>query len=164
MQVGAVLTKTPAGVAALGNRQSGLTPRQRSLLILVDGRRRVDELTKLGAGLGDVADLLVQLQAAGFVAEVDAEGSGSSNALGASPPAAAALATMSLEQARRRAAQQLTDLVGPTGEDLCIRIERARDPSQYLQAVRQAEAMIRTLRGPAAADAFHAAWVTLRVT
>lgn len=57
-----IYSKTDLGQSALKNRSHGLTPRQRSALIMFDGVRNVQDVFKATAGLGvsdeDVAHLL----------------------------------------------------------------------------------------------------------
>ncbi|NML46038.1 hypothetical protein HHL11_19980 [Ramlibacter sp. G-1-2-2] len=60
--------KSAKGAEAIATRQqSGLTPRQRSMLILVDGRRSYAELARLARVLGDPEQLLAQLAAEGYI-------------------------------------------------------------------------------------------------
>jgi hypothetical protein len=64
------LAKTDAGLRMLKNRSSGLSPRQRAVLILLDGQRSLAEVLAATSGvtLGDI-DRLLQL---GLVAELPA--------------------------------------------------------------------------------------------
>lgn len=59
-----IYSKTELGQSALKNRSHGLTPRQRSALIMFDGSRNVQDVFKATAGLGvseeDVAHLVEQ--------------------------------------------------------------------------------------------------------
>jgi hypothetical protein len=45
--MGVVFTKTPKGLAEMTNRSGDLSPRIRRVLILIDGRRTVDDLREL---------------------------------------------------------------------------------------------------------------------
>jgi len=64
-----VYRKTAAGRAELDRRSAGLSPRQRQLLILVDGRRTEAELAALIGGSDALAELLAVLRAKGLVAD-----------------------------------------------------------------------------------------------
>lgn len=64
-----VYRKTAAGRAELDRRSAGLSPRQRQLLVLVDGRRSEEELAALIGGSDVVAELLAVLRAKGLVAD-----------------------------------------------------------------------------------------------
>lgn len=52
------LSQVAKGAEAIATRQHGLGPRQRSLLILIDGKKNFEDLAKLSAMLGDTAQLL----------------------------------------------------------------------------------------------------------
>ena len=67
-----IYRKTAKGSEAIANRQSGLGPRHRSLLIMIDGKRSVAELAPVGSALGDVADLIQALQAEGLIEALNA--------------------------------------------------------------------------------------------
>ena len=53
MNTHAIYQKSGKGAQAISTRQHGLTPKQRSMLILVDGKRSFEELAKLAAMLGE---------------------------------------------------------------------------------------------------------------
>lgn len=60
-----IATKTPAGQQVLKDRSVPLTPRQRSVLILIDGRRTIDEVLAATAATGvtrEDIDKLFELQ------------------------------------------------------------------------------------------------------
>ena len=54
MNTHAIYQKSGKGAQAISTRQHGLTPKQRSMLILVDGKRSFEELAKLAAMLGEL--------------------------------------------------------------------------------------------------------------
>ena len=149
-----IYRKSAKGSEAITNRQHGLAPKLRSTLILVDGKRSFPEIARLATALGDAEQHLTQLLDDGFIEEAVA------------PPASAApapslvgneaVATTSLPEARRFAVRRLTDVLGPTAEDLCLRIESARTPQEYLTAIARAETLVRELRGQETAASFAA--------
>ena len=59
--------KTPAGLAELQERTRGLSQRHRTLLLLVDGRRSIDEVLGLAAQAGVPPDCFHELVALGLV-------------------------------------------------------------------------------------------------
>lgn len=70
-----------------------------------------------------------------------------------SPPTAERAAPAAeLRQSAARAARLLIDLVGPMGESLAIRLERASDSATLAQFIGEARARIASVRGEAAAD------------
>ncbi|RYY85965.1 MAG: hypothetical protein EOO24_36035, partial [Comamonadaceae bacterium] len=66
------LTKTEAAHRVLKDRSIVLTPRQRTALILLDGKRRSDEVL---AASGAAPDDLAQLEALGLVEQTGSAGS-----------------------------------------------------------------------------------------
>lgn len=153
----AIYQKTDTGSQALAARDPALTPRLRSLLILVDGKRTCPELLQVAQALGDGQQLLAQLLALGFM-----QARAPVAAAAVAEPAAAAAATappagLSLPQAQRLAVRKLTDLLGPTADEVCLRIEATRTPQEFAVAVERAEEMLRRVAGARKAAEFAAA-------
>jgi hypothetical protein len=142
-----VYRKTSKGTEALAARGS-LAPRQRSLMILVDGRRNADELGKLGAACGDVGELLHALESQGLI-EVTVQ----RPAAAAARPASAAT-PLPLAQARSLAVRRLNDMLGPEATELCLRIEATRSPQEFHTAVRRVGSALRDVVGPQRAAQF----------
>ena len=150
----AIYHKTAKGTEAIANRHSGLPPKLRSLLIMVDGKRSYNELAVLGSVLGDCEALLSQLADDGLI-----EGAGS-----AAPTAAAAdlmeattpavLVATSLPEAKRFASHLLMDMLGPTSDVLCMKIEEAHDMAEFVTAVKRARDIVRDIKGGHAAERF----------
>jgi hypothetical protein len=84
--------KTDLGQVALKERSPQLTSRQRSAMILFDGKKTVDQVLTATAGLGIVATDIDHLLALGFLAPVD--GAVPAAAAPASAPPAAAAPTV----------------------------------------------------------------------
>lgn len=168
-----VFRKSAKGQEAFVSRQSGLAPRLRSLLILVDGKRPVAELAKLSSAAGDLEQLLVQLAADGliepvsgakpapgpagnpaarqdFVATVRSDITATADVVITQPPHP----LLTLPQARQLAVKRVTAILGPTGEDICLRIESAHSLAEYVAAVKRAYSVIREMRGGAVAAQF----------
>jgi hypothetical protein len=148
--------KSALGAEAIATRSAAVTPKMRSMLILIDGKRGFDELAKLGAMLGDPEQLMTQLADQGLIepvagsaaAPAAAPGAGRSSApaplaggAGAAPPAGAK--PMTLVEAQRFAVRRLTDMLGPGAEELCMRIEATRTPQEFMAAIHKAESMLR---------------------
>lgn len=62
-----ILAKTAAGQDEIATRARKLSPKMRALLILVDGRRSVQDLMDTTAGFGEVQDVLKGLKELGLV-------------------------------------------------------------------------------------------------
>lgn len=143
-----IYRKTAAGADAIATRHAALGPRQRSLLILVDGRRNAGELATLVAAGGDAGDLLQGLLAQGFIEPLPAARAA------AAPASPEAKPAMPLAQARSLAVRRLNDMLGPSATDLCLRLEAAHDAHEFLIAVRRIEAALREVVGPQRAAQF----------
>jgi len=153
-RVDPVFKKTAKGQEAIATRAHGLVGRPRSLLILVDGQRPQSALAALAAGFGDVAQMLAQLQVDGYVESLHAAGPRAG-----SPPATAPgnpLSGTTLAMAKQLASRQLMQILGPTSDTLCLRIEAARNRAEFVEAVRRAYAVVADIRGRSQAEAFGA--------
>lgn len=64
-----LFAKTPQGVAEVEKRAAGLTPRQRRVLIMIDGKRTVDELAAM-ALIEDLPGTLALLTEGGLIERV----------------------------------------------------------------------------------------------
>ena len=113
----AIYHKTPKGAQAIANRQSGLSPKLRSLLIMVDGKRAYPELTALTTAAGDCEQMLSQLAQDGLI-----EPAGGTLPVSAVPDAPlservattpAPLAAASLPEAKRFTSHLLVRHAGP---------------------------------------------------
>jgi hypothetical protein len=146
--------KSAQGADAIASRSAALTPKLRSMLILVDGKRGFDELARLGGMFGDPELVMAQLLEQGFIEPVAVESPKPAAARVSAPALLAASA--SLSDAQRYAARRLTDLLGPNAEDLCMRIEGAKNAHDFLVAVHKAEVALRDFSGSQVAAQFAA--------
>jgi hypothetical protein len=148
-----VYQKSAKGAEAIATRQHGLTPKLRSMLIMIDGKRGLEELSKLSQMPGDAEQLLAQLLEQGFI-EPGAAAVPPSSA--PAPLAAAPAQAIGLHEAQRFVSRRLTDLLGPNAEEMCLRIEAARNTHDFQVAVKQAEGMLRQFKSASVAAAFSA--------
>lgn len=158
----AAYVKTPKGVEAIATRSRELPMRLRPILILIDGKRGLQELQAMAHQFGDVPQMIEQLVQGGFARPVVPAGAPgnptpAAPAPGSAPsPPAALSGPVTLGQAKQAASRLLLDLLGPNAEALCLRIETARNQADYIEAVKRAYAMLRELRGAEVADRFGA--------
>ena len=164
-----VYRKTEKGVTEIATRALRLGPRQRSALILVDGRKTDAELAQLI--LADPASTLTNLLAEGFIevlatladrpaehlAERPAERKAAAPVVAAARPAGSDGAAF--ESLRRDAARALNDQLGPAAELIAVKIERARSMPELQPLLVQAAKLLRNVRGSAAAEAFSAHFI-----
>ena len=172
VQKNSVYRKSAHGAEALARRDPALTLRLRSLLIMVDGKRPVEELSRLSPSGAETDQLMTQLDDLGMIELATAPAVAAPAAVAspsdtqqqdtAAPRAAEAapgpvtVRVVPLADARRAAVRRLTDLLGPMADDLCVRMEAAKTAQDLLALVKRAEQLVKTTRGAEAAAAFHA--------
>lgn len=150
-----VYRKTDKGVSEIETRANRLAPRLRTTLIMVDGHRTDDEVRALMQAESDavLTALLEQgyVEVVSFVPARAASNAAAAAAEAESPPPPSAA---SMDDTRRRAVRALTDMVGPMGEDLAMRIEKARRWEDLEPLLRMAQEAVRNTRGQAAGAEF----------
>jgi hypothetical protein len=154
-----VYSKTPKGVAEIATRGAQLPMTTRRVLIMIDGKRSIDDLAVL-LRPGEIDAVIGHLESAGLIhrstashsldvptvagREVDAMPTTQGSSGEDSNP-------MTLEEAKRRAVRELTDRLGPEAEALALRLESCRTIEDFRECVRQAERFVSAAFGPAAA-------------
>jgi hypothetical protein len=128
MNLQSILQKTEKGVAEVQTRQHKLEQKLRTLLIVVNGKATAAELVKQFEQIGDVAPMLEQLLAAGFIEAV--------------APAA------DFREIRIRLAQALTDALGPAGDPIVMRLEACKSPDEARAFIASQRDMLEKVVGP----------------
>ncbi len=146
-----IFRKTAKGSAEIDTRAHRLPPRIRSTLVLVDGRRDVDELKSLITQQAD--ESLRFLSEHGFIESV---GQAMRAAARIAPTPVAAAPAMDLAAVRRACVRALSDELGPAAQPLAIRIERAPSAAELRLLLEQAVQRVASARGKPAGDAFAA--------
>lgn len=131
--------KTPKGVDEVQTRAHRLPPRARGALILVDGQRTDEELARLIPV--QAAETLAALAEAGFIELI----AGAPVPAAPAPPPPARQPDFKLVQ--REAVRRLVELVGPSADDLAIRMEAARSMDQLRPLLVHARSLIGNVRG-----------------
>jgi hypothetical protein len=164
-----IYRKTAKGHLEIDTRSHRLSPRLRSALIMVDGRRSDDEVRKLIPQQAD--ETLQSLLAQGFIEVIGitqdvpaprppggpavARPADTGPAAVAAPaaPAAPAMSPREFAATRAQAVRLFTDMVGPMAEALAMKMERAGSPDELRPLVQTAQRIIGNARGgQAAAD------------
>jgi hypothetical protein len=158
VQKNLVYHKSAKGMEAIATRQHGLGPKLRSMLIMIDGKRGFDELQRLSGALGDTGELLGQLLEQGFIEPVAAPPAAppATSPVTAPSPLAPAATPLTLAEAQRFVSRRLTDLLGPNAEELCLKIEAARNLKDFQAAVARAEGILRQYKSAHTAAEFAA--------
>ncbi len=152
-----IFRKTAKGLAEIDTRAHRLPPRSRSMLILVDGKRDVEDLKALVTVQAE--ECLQALSEQGFIeavgetvrnAPAPAVAAPAPPAYGASP----ATSVADVDGLRRAAVRALNDALGPGAETLAMRLERARTLEELRPLLAQGAKLMAAARGQAAAAAF----------
>ena len=161
MDGSSVYSKTPKGVAEVAARSAQLSMTTRRVLIMVDGKRTLEELAVL-LRPGEIDAVITQLENAGLIQRNSA-----THAIDVPTVAGRVLESvapttqggapdeqnpMTLDEAKRRAVRELTDRLGPGAESLAIRIEGCKTIEDFRERVREAERLVTAALGPAAAQ------------
>jgi hypothetical protein len=162
-----IYLKTPRGIAEISLRSAQLPMTTRRVLIMIDGKRTVDDLSIL-AKPGEIESAVVSLESSGLIQRASYPGSidvptlngrdtdtGLSSSL-AGPSTSGGLDErdnpITLEEVKRRAVRGLHDRLGPEADSLAMRIEACRSIEEFRTCVRQAERVIASALGSAAAQ------------
>lgn len=152
--------KTAKGVAEIETRAHRLTPRMRSALIFVDGKRSDTELAAMIQQ--QATETLHALAGQGFievltVSSAPAPAAAVPQRAPAPPPAApVGGAGPDLTTRRREAVRAVNDLLGPAGASAAVRLERAGTLDDLRAALASAVQTVGAARGRQAAEAFAA--------
>jgi hypothetical protein len=158
--MGTIYCKTAEGQAEIETRVRKLSPRLRSALIMVDGKRTDEDLSKL---LPQQADETLQaLLDQGLIEAMQATParsaarptSGPAPAPSASAAPAAQAPVRDFATLRRDAVRAVNDLLGPMGEMVALKLEQAKNPEDLRSALEKAVTIIGNARGGAAAVQF----------
>lgn len=163
-----IYSKTELGLNAIKDRSSGLTPRQRSVLIMCDGKRDSTEILKNTAGLGVTANDLetlvsLQLVVGASAAQIQTPAaapvvSGASTASNPNRPLAPrADPSVSPEELKifiRLATKELERLLGPSCEPLSLKLEKSRTYEEYAIKIHDIRRILSSVRSEKVAEDF----------
>ena len=161
-----IYSKTETGLNAIKDRTSGLTPRQRSVLIMCDGKRSSVEILKNTAGLGVTAndfEVLVSLQMIASVSPTitlsttPAASSVSANPSPSPDEAPTGSRVVSPEELKilvRRATKQLENLLGPSCEPLSLKLEKSKTYDEFAIKIYELRRILVSTRTEKIADEF----------
>jgi hypothetical protein len=156
-----IYRKTAKGQAEIETRAHRLPPRLRGALIMVDGQRSVEDLSKLIPG--DAAASLEQLLADGFIdvfaVLADRPAAAPAPAPAAAAPRKAVPSPGSLDGIKREAVRYLNDRLGPAAESMAMKIERTSSMAELQPLLAQAAQLLRNFGGSAASEPFVAKFI-----
>lgn len=156
-----IFRKTAKGLAEIETRANRLAPRMRSALILVDGKRDVDDLKLLVTQ--HTNETLLALADQGLIEAVgETLGVAAQAALysvapkpkSTPAPPAVSKPTIDLASVRRQVVWALKEHLGPSAAPLVLRIEKSRSAEALKPLVSQAVQLVAAARGRTAANTF----------
>lgn len=155
-----VYRKTEKGQVEVATRQNQLAMKLRSALIMVDGKRTDEELLRMIPG--DAHDLLQSLLDQGYIEVIGVTAHRAppapSRAPDSVPPAESTLTGgptgPEYTTLRQQAARFVSEQLGPMGDDLAVRLEKAKNWGEIKPLLGIAQRVLQDNRGPTTADAF----------
>ncbi|PPE68130.1 hypothetical protein [Caldimonas caldifontis] len=155
-----VYRKTEKGQAEIATRQNQLAMKLRSALIMVDGKRTDEELLRMIPG--DAHDLLQSLLDQGFIEVIAVTANrpapAASRAPDSVPPVESTLTGgptgPEYTSLRQQAARFVSEQLGPMGDDLAVRLEKAKSWAEIKPILNMAQRVLQDNRGPTTAEAF----------
>jgi hypothetical protein len=148
-----VFAKTAKGREEIEKRTWRIDSRRRMLLIMVDGAHSVEDLVAKSASPDDAMTQLQSLWTDGFIEPAD-------GSVSAPPPmpsqaaAAPASTVRSLEELQRAASRAISNLLGPEGENMALRLERTKTVEQFMAEAQRTREALKDYVGARKAEAF----------
>lgn len=149
-----VYQKSSKGSEAIANRQLGLSPKLRSALILIDGKRSFEDLARLSQALGDMDQMVTQLLEQGLIEPAPAAAPTAGGAKAAAAVMTPSGKPFSMGEAQRFASKKLFAILGPSAEPAALKIEAARTLQDLEAALKLAEVMVNDVRSSKVASEF----------
>jgi hypothetical protein len=148
-----IYRKTDLGQAEIATRALKLPPRLRQALIVVDGKRDLEELRKLmPPPAEEVLQSLLELDC--IEPATPAAPSPVAAPVAAAPPPAVAAIVLTVPETRQRAVRWLSNALGPYADPLNLRIEKVKTPEGMRPALVLAASFVRQQLGAARAAEF----------
>jgi hypothetical protein len=155
MDTSAVFVRTAQGQQGFTQGASALSSGQRTVLVLVDGKRTAQDVNRVVQAVCNGYATLGQLIDLGYIEQT-------SIALLATQPvvriAANAAAPIpraeAMAEAKRYAAKSLADQLGPVADRVCLRIELSNSAKDLMEAITQGHRMLKEFVGSARASAY----------
>ncbi|MDZ7861900.1 hypothetical protein [Acidovorax sp.] len=159
MQALTVLKKTDQGIEAIKHRDRALAPRERTILILVDGSKRLQDLAQACGSLDEalrIGQALVDLGTGIGGKPGGAAPPSPTTAAASDAPAAATAAAppQDLRSSTRRATKALEDLLGPACEPLALQLEKCKSMAELQAKILELRTVVASMRSEKKAEEF----------
>jgi hypothetical protein len=154
--VSEIYQKTVAAQAALAPGGAPLTQQEKALLIMIDGKKSVADLSRFAAAFGDMAALCDRLMSLGLIEAVPgaapAQASAAAGPANQVKPSDAADGERFSPQRVRAVVRLLNDTVGVRAETICLELERCKTADRFDLLCAQAVQALNDYRRPADAQ------------
>jgi len=159
MNPGTTYLKTDKGRAEVAGRSGILNPVQRRVLIMVDGKKTVNDLGAF-VRVGELEGALAYLSQEGLIASGDfvapllePVAPGFAAATPTERPRAAT-GLSEFRKVRQEASDFVFDRLGASGESICVAIDRCENPAELRKMLRGVEIFVGQLLNAETAQAF----------
>ncbi|MFZ5509160.1 MAG: hypothetical protein ACOZCP_03790 [Pseudomonadota bacterium] len=153
MDLTAIYHKTPKGQEEMASRAYKLPARERSVLILVDGKSTARDIIAKAKHFGDAEQFFEALVRGGFIEPV-AGTQPAPQAPAATPAAASATVSRSLAETKDFACTYLVKALGPYADTMTGSIEACRERNELLAILEKYRDMLRDGVGKRKAEEF----------
>lgn len=148
-----IYRKTAKGLAEIETRVYRLSPRLRSVLIMIDGKRSDADLLQM---LPQAAEVLAALAQDDFISEYTR-----TSAAPAPPPPPPERTVIrppqpTFEAMRKDVLRAFNDRLGPAGEGMAVKLEKARTEAEFRALLPAAVQLVTTVQGRDAGESFMA--------
>jgi hypothetical protein len=157
LQPASVLRKTESGLAAIKVFDRSLVPKARTLLILIDGKKTVQELRKFSPDPTQISGLISELMAAGYIRLDDVAAPVANPEIIPTTAVAPKLVSGSLPDLKipiRKVTRALEELLGPTSEGLCLQIEKCKTLEELNAKIQSMRTVVAQSRSEKKAEEF----------
>jgi hypothetical protein len=160
VDISQIFRKTTLGTQSFADANAALSKTQRNALIMVDGKRSVDAISRITAAMGGTVGVFDELLALGMI-EANApqativlamaahtKQAGSIEAFAQQTPAQRVDA---LEASRRYASKYVSDTLGVHGDKMSLLLERSKSEGEFLNHIESAQSILKSYKGTKAA-------------
>ncbi len=157
-----IFRKTALGTQSFADANAALSKTQRNTLIMVDGKRSVDAISRITAAMGGSIEVFDELRAMGMI-ESSAEWSAPAPMMPEHlEPMRERVTEMSaqlspvqradaLEATRRYASKYVSDILGVHGDKMSLLLERSKSEVEFLVHIESAQVILKSYKGTKAA-------------
>jgi hypothetical protein len=155
----AIYRKTERGLLEMSSRERRLTPRLRSALILIDGKKLLRDLQVL---LGpQYVETLQILEDLGLIEAIEPIRIVDPEPLAPVAPVARPLSSREVEAIRRHAVRWLAERMGPYADGINLKIEKCKSADELLASLRLGHTIVAQQLGAPTAEQFHAEFIEM---